>query len=281
MSRTAKRRPLVHAYVLAWLTAGCLCAPAFAGPINTNVALTPRQGGSIFRLQYHYSESGSAGNIEQVNSSNVIGTYVYGLTENLALFLTAPYANRQTDRVVPRMGRIEQAHDGIADITFQLKYRFWQRDLGPGDTMRWAVLGGLNIRSGDSGFTSDSYDPIIGTVFSFRRGRVLFDADVVYQMNTGRGQFGHDTLRYDVSFAYRLFWGVSQRDIAYELDAVAELNGRYTVDGSHEFYFSPGLQFITEQWVLEASIQLPVIQDLPSSQPEPSYRLVAGIRFLW
>lgn len=35
-----------------------LCAPAIAGPINTNAALTPRKGGAIFRLQYHYREAG-------------------------------------------------------------------------------------------------------------------------------------------------------------------------------------------------------------------------------
>ena len=98
-----------------------LGAPAFAGPINTNVALTPRKGGAIFRLQYHYSEAGEAGNIMHVNSSRVIGTLVYGITEDLAAIFSAPYVNRQVDRVVPRFGRSEQAHDGVGDLNFMFK----------------------------------------------------------------------------------------------------------------------------------------------------------------
>lgn len=276
-----RSRPWARFSPHACAIALCVCAPTLAGPINTDVALTPRKGGAIFRLQYRYSEADGAGNVVHVNRSSVIGTFVYGITENLAMFLTVPYANRQVDVVVPRLGRIEQAHDGLGDITFKLKYRFWQKDLGPGDTMRWAVLGGLNIRSGDSDFSSDSYDPLVGTVFSFRRGRAIFDADLVYQFNTGRGKFRHDTLRYDVSVAYRLLTGTTQRDMAYELDAVAELNGRYTTNGAHELYLSPGLQFITERWALEASVQLPIVQDLPRGQPETAYRLVTGLRFQW
>ncbi len=258
-----------------------LCAPAIAGPINTNAALTPRKGGAIFRLQYRYSEASEAGNIMHVNSSSVIGTFVYGITEDLAAIFSAPYVNRQVDRVVPRFGRSEDAHDGVGDMTFMLKYRFWQRDDGPGRTMRWAALGGMNFRSGDSDFSSDSYDPIVGVVFTVRRDEVFFDVDLIYQLNTGRGRFSHDALRYDASLALRLFSGTTQRDIAWEFNAVAELNGRYVVDGSHEVFLSPGVQFVTEQWVLETSIQLPVFQDLPAGRPETDYRIITGLRFQW
>ena len=77
---------------------------ASAGSINTNAALTPTGGGHIFRLQYHYAESRSGGNVKQINSSGVRATYVYGLRRDLALFLSVPYANRQVDRVLPRFG---------------------------------------------------------------------------------------------------------------------------------------------------------------------------------
>ncbi len=62
---------------------------------------------------------------------------------------------------------------------------------------------------------------------------------------------------------------------------MAELNGRYTADGSHEVFLSPGLQFVTSQWVFETSIQLPVIQDLAGDAAEAEYRLVVGVRFQW
>ncbi len=46
-------------------------------------------------------------------------------------------------------------------------------------------------------------------------------------------------------------------------------------------FLSPGLQFITERWILEASIQLPVIQKLNNDGPDTNYRLVLGLRFQW
>jgi hypothetical protein len=48
---------------------------------------------------------------------------------------------------------------------------------------------------------------------------------------------------------------------------------------SHEVFLSPGLQFITERWIFETSIQLPVVQDLDG--PEADYRVVVGFRFQW
>ena len=252
-----------------------------AGPINTNVALTAPKGGNIFRLQYIYSESGARGNVRHVNTSTVRATYLYGLESNLTLSLSAPYHNRQVDVVVPRFGRIERAHDGIGDLTLLAKYRFWKSDPRPQETLRWAALGGVNLRSGDSDFSSDSYDPIVGTVFTWRRDRGGFDADLVYQFNTGSGEFRHDTLRYDVSYAHRVWPEVYDMENVWEFNVVGELNGRYSADGSHEVFLSPGMQFITERWIVEASIQLPVIQKLNNDGPDTNYRLVLGLRFQW
>lgn len=255
-------------------------AAALAGSINTDVALTPRRRGSIFRLQYEYSEADGP-SIEQVNMSTVKGTYVYGFTEKLSFFLTVPYVNRQVDAVDRMFGRIEDAHDGIGDLTFLAKYRFWQDDRRPLETPRRAALGGLNFRIGASDFTSDSYDPIIGTVFSWQRERGKFDADLIYQFNTGRDEFRHDALRYDMSYSYRLFPSVFDRDRAYKFDVVGEVNGRYFTDGSHELFLSPGLQLVTERWILEASVQLPVIQEFADDRAETDYRVVLGLRFQW
>ena len=278
-----RARPLskrIYAPLLSFFTV-MVCAPAtiLAGPINTDVALTPPKGGSIFRLQYIYSESDGSGDVQHVNASIIKGTYVFGLKENLALFLTVPHVHREVDVVKPQLGRFERSDRGVADLTFLAKYRFWQDDRRPGETLRWAAIGGLNIRSGDSDFTSDSYDPIVGTVFTWQRDRGWFDADLIYQFNTGGGESRHDALRYDLAYSYRLTPARFEPGNAWELDAVAELNGRYITDGSHEVFLSPGLQFITKQWILETSLQLPIIQDIDG--PETDYRFVVGFRFQW
>ena len=270
---------MLPALRIALLLVACAPAATLAGTINTNVAMTPRKGGSIFRLQYIFSESGGSGDVQHVNASTMKATYVYGLKENLAFFLTVPYVHREMDVVNPKLGRFERSDSGLADFTLLAKYRFWQDDRGPGETLRWAALGGLNIRSGDSDFTSDSYDPIIGTIFTWRKDRGGLDADLIYQFNTGGGKSRHDFLRYDVAYSYRLTPARYEPGNAWEFNAVMELNGRYVTDGSNEVFLSPGLQFITQRWVFETSIQIPVIQNLTG--PETDYRLVVGIRYRW
>ena len=275
-----QRRTPDHALLLmlAAVAAG-LCTTARAGPINTDVAMTPRKGGSILRLQYIYGEAKGRGEIEDIRTSRIKATYVFGLKSNLALFLTETYVNRKVERITPELKRFEDTEDGFADLTFLVKYRFWQDDRRPGESLRWAVLGGLNIRSGDSKFTSDSYDPILGTVFTWPRDRGTLSTDLVYQFNTGGGKSRHDALRYDVAYSYRLTPVTYEPGHAWEINAVGELNGRYVTDGSHEIFLSPGLQFVTQQWIFETSIQLPVLQDLDG--PETDYRIVVGLRFQW
>ncbi len=70
-------------------------------------------------------------------------------------------------------------------------------------------------------------------------------------------------------------------DQPYEVVAVAELNGRYSTDGSHEIFLSPGVQFVAEHWLLEASLQLPVVREMAAGRAETDYRLVLGLRLRW
>jgi len=275
-----KRRSPNNAFLLMLAVhAAGLCTTARAGPINTDVAMTPRKGGSILRLQYIYGEAKGRGEVEEIRTSRVKATYVFGLKSNLALFLTETYVNRKVERITPEREHFEDTEDGFADVTFLVKYRFWQDDRRPGESLRWAVLGGLNIRSGDSKFTSDSYDPILGTVFTWPRDRGTLSTDLVYQFNTGGGESRHDALRYDLAYSYRLTPATYEPGHAWEINAVGELNGRYVTDGAHEIFLSPGLQFVTQQWIFETSIQLPVLQDLDG--PETDYRIVVGLRFQW
>lgn len=256
-------------------------AVALSGPINSDVAFTPRSGGTILRLQYTYSEADRHDSTPGVVSSGARAVLIHGATENLALILAAPFVHREIDALGPGGSSMQFRHDGLADVTLLAKYRVWQNDVGPLHTLRWAVIGGVNIRSGDSDITSDSYDPILGTVFSWRRDRRSFDADLLYQLNTGGGQAGHDVLRYDLAYSYRLMPETFGTSNPYSFNVVAELNGRYLTDGSHEVFFAPGLQFAMPRWVLEASLQLPVVQDLSGGMPEDDFRLIVGLRFQW
>ena len=104
-----QRRTPDHALLLmlAAVAAG-LCTTARAGPINTDVAMTPRKGGSILRLQYIYGEVEGKGEIEDIRTSRIKATYVFGLKSNLALFLTETYVNRKVERITPELVRMAE-----------------------------------------------------------------------------------------------------------------------------------------------------------------------------
>ncbi len=263
------------------LLCGLAVAPVVAGPINTDVAFTPREGGGVLRLQYIYAEAEGRGAAGQINASTFRSTLVYGATERMALFLSAPYHNRQIDVSPVGGARFEDAHDGIGDITALVKYRFWQQDTDTLETNRLALLAGVSVRAGDSDFTTDSYDPMVGLAWSWRADRTRLDADVLYRINTGTGNFGHDALRYDFAWSYRIYPAKYAPGQVVSLDTVAELNGVYRTDGSHEVYLAPGLQLAGDGWALETSLQLPVVREVADDRAETDVRFVIGVRFFW
>ena len=277
------RRTSEALLVVAWIGAAFVLfhdARASAAGINTDAGLLPREGGSIFRFQFRYTDiehDPSPAN-RRIRNYSVPLTVVYGLREDTSLFFTAPYIHREVDFTDPDSGRRNKTtSDGIGDLTFFVKQRLWRKDAVLG-TFRWAGIGGIQLRSGDREFSSDSYDPLVGTVVSWVEGRHWLDADLVYQFNTGPGAAGIDLLRYDLAYSYRLFpeqYGPGQ---SWEVRPVAELNGEYGVDGSHRLFLSPGLQFTKGRLTIESSIQLPVVQHLTGSQPDEKFRFVIGMR---
>ncbi|RME38737.1 MAG: transporter [Planctomycetota bacterium] len=263
----------------AWAVA--LCAVVRAGPINSDVAFTPREGGGVLRLQYAFEEADGGRVVDHLSRSSVRGVLVLGLRANLAWITAVPYVHQRADVFNRRFGRSERQREGVGDVTLLLKYRFWQRDHGPMQTDRWAVLGGLQVRSGDRDFSSDSYDPIVGLVYTWRRRQAKFDADLVYQFNTGAGKARHDDLRYDATFSYRFYPTRYTSASTFDIDAVAELNGRYRTDGSHTLYLSPGLVVSFVRWSLEMSVQIPTLEEHVPGAAETDYRFVAGVRYRW
>jgi hypothetical protein len=99
-----------------------------------------------------------------------------------------------------------------------------------------------------------------------------------------------DDLIYDLSYQFRVYpWTLPEVGAPNFLYLVAEANGifsqrsklkgeRIDDSGGHILFLSPGLQFATRRFILEASIQLPIIQDLNGNQVETDFVLSAGFR---
>ena len=245
--------------------------------LNTDVALTPPEGGTIVRAQWRYTElSSDPTPLDRKVRLNAFPiTAVYGVTSDFAVLATVPLV-RRTVEVGAQNATLRDT--GFADIPVLGKYRFYQDDR-PGRTTRWAVVGGTEVPTFDSTFSSESFNPIIGTVWTHQRLRGWVDWSVRYQFNTGGGQDGDDRLRADAAGSYPLYAGERQGFGPWGLYAIGEVNADYLTDGSTRTFLSPGIQFITARWIAEAGIQLPVHQEMKSPRLETDFTTVASFRF--
>lgn len=275
MSHHSSRAPI--AWTLLVLTLLIAVGPALAAGLNTNVALTPPEGGTIVRMQWRHSELG--GDKTARHRTGVLNiepiTIVHGFTSKLELLATVPIVQRDV-----HLG-INDRHindSGVGDIPLLAKYRFYQNDQR-GSTTRWAAIGGVQLPS-YSAFSDDSVDPILGTVWTHQEANGWWlDADALYQINTGGGINKYDQLRGDAAFSYSLLSGQSKGLGPWGLYGVAELNAHYFTDGSTQAFASPGVQFITPRWILEAGVQLPIEQDLKAPRLETKFTTVLSVRF--
>ncbi len=251
--------------------------------INTNTAIAPGEGQYVYRTQLRFLQSHSSPGPADRDLNVLVSPQVmaYGVKEDLTVFGVVPLVKRDgTIRPPMSTGAFKELDDfGVGDMRFFAKYRFWEKD-EPGETTRWSVFGGLEVPSYDKDFSSDSWDPFIGTVWTYQSLEWGFDWDVFWNFNTGDGVFRHDEMRYDAAYTYVLLTGQTLDEKFWQLSSIFELNGSYLTDGSHLLFAAPGFQLALPQIIVEASLQLPVIRDLKTTI-EPDAVLVIGTRITW
>lgn len=255
-----------------------LCTVAVRGQeaINFDSALQPGKGSTIIRQQLRYFEADRitpSKNLDITQWTSVT-SIIHGLEADTTLILNFKHMFRKTDNILTGTSIRD---NGFGDVRVLGKFNLWKKDTGPTDTTRFSVLGGLEFRSGDSifsNFSSDSYDPLLGVVLTKSDGRFGFDLAGLWKFNTAGG--ASDEFKYDGAITYRLYpeqYGTGKIEAVF---GVLELNGLSETNGDNELFISPGLQYVTGQWAIEASIQLPVWQEL-DHRPEKDF--IAGLIF--
>lgn len=276
-----------------------------AGAINSNTAFAPHKGESIFRLQSRYFESGHdpSGFDRKLQVGSVTGVYIYGFSERFTGILAVPYLDKSMKLTNTAGDRIRRDTSGLGDIRTLLKYRLYTKD-EPGVTHRLGIFGGVELPTGEDKdkdrfgrlpqplqLGSGSLDPIMGAVWTTQKLGWEFDADLGYKVNTKANDFEFgNALFYNLSYQKRL-WPRELPDegVPSFLYGVMELNGSYAekddVDGmrdrnsgGHTVFLSPGIQWVNYRWVVEASFQIPIIQDLNGDALEADYAATLGIR---
>ena len=269
--------------LLILLLAACRTGWTQAFPINSDVAIQPAENQLIYRTQVRYRTTevkGSSTDLDLWSQSNI---FVYGWTSRISTVVALPLVYRDLDSPIRKSEEF-----GVADIKVLLRYQLWKK-LGYLRSKSWTILGGIEIPTNDGLFSSRSWDPITGTVYSWRKDRRGFDFDIIFQVNTenDRDFKAGNLLRYDLVYQYRLFPMNYRSDTKWSLTGLLELNGNFQweqeVNGqkvdatdASEIYFSPGLVLAGRRTKYEAGLQFPIHQDVENTLPKDSVRFVVG-----
>ncbi|MBL4608840.1 MAG: transporter [Pseudomonadales bacterium] len=235
------------------------------------------EGGTEIHTEFHRSERGD----DTENEAAI--ALKYGLTGDWVVGLELPY------QFVKESG---ERNDGVGDITFSTKYRFWRHDtLGVQESM--AALLKVKPDSSNSGGTpslgSGSSDTVAGLTYGYESLKWYRWASLRYRYNgkTDEGLHRGDKLLVDLAGGIRLtppnYWKpdtVWFLELNGEIDERAELDGRkLSNSGGQEWFFSPGVMWTVRNFAVKAGVQLPLMSDLNGDQDESDYR--ARLEFEW
>lgn len=287
----AHRRSRAGARARSWSLPLLLCVAGTGAPAtaqeatNTPAATQPAVGRFSFRQKLQFIDRGTDPSSPSRDTDRWLSTtsVALGLRRDLSVRLDVP-VEYGTDGTGAGDGDREV---GLGDPMLTLAYRPIQVDLNPVDSIRFAFLGGVEIPSMDEGFSSESWDPFVGGVFTAIIGRHGINQAARYQFNTGgersstrAGDGPSDALFFDTSYLFRL------SPVAYSADTTAatyltfELNGLYERNGDVELLFGPGILYEARSFALEATIGFPIIQDV-DERAETDLRVTVGARLLF
>ena len=224
----------------------------------------------------------------------------YGVNRDLTLGITSPYIRRKLSTPT-----FTTTVEGLGDTFLVAKYRYHIKNY-PGGTTQFGVVGGVKLPTGDTDardpsgallpmpdqLGSGSTDYLLAWSGSwFSRYSRSFHVSVLYKRNTEGDRnfrFG-DLINYNLSANWLVYTQPYPRP---ELYLGMELNGEYTRhnesngakvadSGGHRVFLSPTFHlFLSRNWNLEGSIQVPILEDLNGAQPEEDDpRFLLGFRF--
>jgi hypothetical protein len=260
---------------LAWA-----CAPATAQEANLSEAATqPAKGRITWREQLVFTryELGDR-DVDQF----VLNTRLtLGLSGRLSAVLDVPLIDEQDSFDGAR------DHQGLGDLSLGLKYRFWQRDQGPIETQRLAMIGGVRLPTGDNGLSSGGVDPYVGLVFTKVHGRHGLNAAARFQLGSdgqaspiAAGMGNADLFTLETSYLYRLSPAAYSGDTIGSLYAAAESFVDYETNGDLEWRIAPGLLWEARRWAAELSVILPVARSI-EHRARTDWGLAVGVRVLF
>ncbi len=276
-----------------------LAGTAYAFPIRTTSPGTGVFEGSVAVGRGIFIRK-SAGDVE---ASTFILPLVanYSPTTNTAFSITVPYVHKSLE--VPHIG--EESTEGLGDILLTGKYRFY-KTVGLRRQTQAAIQVGLKPPTGATDHSVDQrLSPISRRSLQPGTGSYDFVFDLSYVKQVKRFSLGgnvayrHNTEDDDIKFGDQFTANLDLEHILLPLKYPGselvmilettyvhthenEFQGNKVPSGGDELFLAPGLQYIaTENLLLEASFQFPVLQNTTGTAPQSDYNILWGFRYIW
>ena len=277
---------------------------AHAAPITTNTALPVAAGEFVTRQQGVVNQSGHdpSGAERDHRVLSWVSVLGYGVTPELTIFGVLPFVNKRLVLTNPSGARVRREASGVGDARLFARYIIFQQNM-PGRTFRIAPFAGVELPTGENAKRdslgllpaavqpgSGSWDPFAGLIATYQTRRLELDLQGAYtRNNAARGFKLGDVARFDASLQYRLLPRMLSDETDAFLYGVAELNlihkekneqaGRSDPNSGGTTLFGVlGLQYVTRRSILEAAVQVPLVQDLNGTALERAWIARAGFR---
>ncbi len=294
----------MKAVIKVGLSALCVWAgAAWSAPITFNTALPVHEGGYVLREQFMYMKTADDPTPAQrdMRVSGVVSVLGYGVTPDFALFGMLPWFDKRLDM---SMGGqyLTSRKSGVGDLTLLGRYTAYQYD-APRRTLRIAPFLGVKAPTGEDnardGFGRlpppvqpgyGSWDALGGAVVTYQTLDFEIDGQLSYKANReANGLLAGDVAELDGSLQYRLWPGSLGSGVPAFLYGVLEANLIHSAkddsggtadpnSGGTTLFLSPGVQYVTRRWIVEAGVQVPVIQHLNGTALKNNYVLSTGVR---
>ena len=250
--------------------------------VTFNTALPVAEGRVILRLQSRFLrfQMEETGRTLEVLAFPWVAAW--GASSRLAVIGVFPYVMKWSH--APETPA--QSASGLSDLTLIARYTAFHRDR-PGQTIRLAPLLSLRVPAGSSTRAdargrlplylqpgSGAWTPGVGVTFTWQRLSGQLDAALEwFSPMTRHGLRLGRQLQWDLGYRRRIFPRQLSAGVPGFLYLAVESNF-HVLGARHEdgtaipgtqrtvWLVSPGIQYVTRRWVVEAAVQIPAFQDV-------------------
>lgn len=280
------------------------CSPAtWSAPITFNTALPVHEGGWVLREQFVTLKAADDPTPlrRDMRVAGVMSVLGYGVNRDFALFGMLPWFDKRLEMDIGGQDVTRQEQD-FGDFMLMGRYTAYESN-APGRTFRIAPFLGVKAPTGDDDAGdrlgrqppsvqpgSGSWDFFGGAVATWQTLDFQVDGQVNYRANREANGFqAGNVTAVDASLQYRLWpqslgsgvpaflYGVLEVNLAHAArDRISGMSDSNS--GGTTLFLSPGMQYVTRKWIVEAGVQIPVVQHLNGTALETDYVFTTGFR---